>query len=110
MEQAIGGSRWCFGLFQGDPCVRGAKQVGFARVVSDGVTFAWLCDVFVLAEHRGGGLAKWLIEVVTAHAEIAAVSMFVLATRDAHGLYERYGDFEALPQPERWMRRRRART
>jgi GNAT superfamily N-acetyltransferase len=105
--RSIEGSRVCFGLFLGDPRMPGARLVGFARVVSDGVTFAWLCDVFVLSEHRGHGLSKWLIVAIVEHPELAAVSMFVLATRDAHALYDRYGDFEPLQQPERWMRRRR---
>jgi GNAT superfamily N-acetyltransferase len=105
--RSIEGSRVCFGLFLGDPRLAGAEQVGFARVVSDGVTFAWLCDVFVVLEHRGNGLAKWLVAAIVEHPELAAVSMFLLATRDAHSLYDQYGDFETLQQPERWMRRRR---
>jgi GNAT superfamily N-acetyltransferase len=95
----------CFGLYDGDPR-DGGQQVGFARVVTDGATFGWLCDVFVLSSRRGLGLGKWLVEVVVSHPKVAAVRVLMLATRDAHELYRQYGGFEALPTPERWMRRR----
>jgi GNAT superfamily N-acetyltransferase len=88
----------CFGLYHGD------AQAGLARVVSDYATFAWLADVFVLEEHRGQGLAKWLIGNVVAHPELAGVPRFLLATRDAHGLYSQFG-FAPLPTPERMMGR-----
>ncbi len=88
----------CFGLYHGD------AQAGLARVVSDYATFAWLADVFVLEEHRGQGLAKWLIGSVVAHPELAGVPRFLLATRDAHGLYSQFG-FAPLPTPERMMGR-----
>lgn len=107
IARSIEGSWLCIGLYHGDPARPGARQVGFARVVSDGATFGWLCDVFVHADHRGHGLAKWLIAATVARPEVDSLSLFVLATRDAHGLYQRYGEFEPLPQPERWMRRRR---
>jgi GNAT superfamily N-acetyltransferase len=87
-----------FGMYLGD------QQVGLARVITDLATFAYLCDVYVLEEHRGDGLGKWLIDTVTSHPDLANIRMFLLATRDAHGLYQQYG-FEELPQPERWMRR-----
>jgi len=80
-------------------------QVGFARVVTDYATFAWLCDVFVADAHRNRGLSKWLVECVTAHEELRSVARFVLATRDAHELYRRYGRFNALQNPEAWMAR-----
>jgi len=86
----------CFGLFQG------VEQVGFARVISDRATFAYLCDVYVLEEHRGHGLGKWLIEEVIAHPDLAGLRRFVLATRDAHGLYAQYG-FTPLSRPEIFM-------
>ncbi|MFN8444615.1 MAG: GNAT family N-acetyltransferase [Caldilineaceae bacterium] len=89
-----------FGLYCGD------QQVGLARVITDYATFAYLCDVYVLEEHQGHGLGKWLIDTVTSHPDLANIRMFLLATRDAHGLYQQYG-FEELPQPERWMRRLR---
>ena len=87
-----------FGMYLGE------QQVGLARVITDLATFAYLCDVYVLEEHRGEGLGKWLIDTVTNHPDLANIRMFLLATRDAHGLYQQYG-FEELPQPERWMRR-----
>ena len=86
----------CFGLFDGD------KQVGFARVVTDRATFAYLCDVYVLETHRGHGLGKWLIETVMAHPDLQGLRRFQLVTRDAHGLYSRHG-FESPLNPERHM-------
>ena len=87
-----------FGLY------RDGRQIGFARVVTDYTTFAWLADVFVLAEFRGQGLAKWLMEVITTHPELQGLRRWVLATRDAHELYRRFG-FAELAQPGRWMER-----
>ena len=75
----------CFGLFDGD------TQVGFARVVTDRATYAYLCDVYVLETHRGQGLGKWLIETVMAHPDLQGLRRFQLVTRDAHGLYRRHG-------------------
>ena len=89
----------CFGVYDGD------RQVGFARVVTDYVTFAWLCDVFILESHRGRGLGKWLIECVVAHPDLRGFKSFLLATSDAHELYRRYGGFDSLEKPEKWMRR-----
>jgi GNAT superfamily N-acetyltransferase len=80
------------------------RQVGFARVVTDYATFAWLADVFVLEEFRGRGLSKWLLEVVCAHPELQGLRRWLLATKDAHGLYRRYG-FTPLADPELWMER-----
>jgi GNAT superfamily N-acetyltransferase len=74
-----------FGLYAPD-----GEQAGFARVVTDRARFAWLADVFVLPPHRGRGLGFWLVEAVLAHRELVGLS-FVLATADAHGLYERFG-------------------
>jgi GNAT superfamily N-acetyltransferase len=87
-----------FGLFEGD------AQIGFARLVTDRATFAYLADVFVLESHRGRGLSKWLMETVIAHPDVQGLRRWVLATRDAHGLYARYG-FTPLKAPERWMER-----
>ena len=86
----------CFGLFDGD------DQVGFARVVTDRATYAYLCDVYVLEKHRGLGLGKWLIETVMAHPDLQGLRRFQLVTRDAHGLYSRHG-FEAPISPDRHM-------
>ena len=89
----------CFGVYEG------RELVGFARVVTDYVTFAWLCDVFILESHRGQGLGKWLIACVVAHPDLRGLKNLLLATRDAHELYHRYGGFEGLEKPEKWMRR-----
>lgn len=88
----------CFGLYEGD------RQIGFARVVSDCATFAYIGDVFVLDEYRGRGLSKWLMEVIVSHPDLQNLRRWVLATRDAHGLYEKY-DFASLKFPDRWMER-----
>ena len=89
-----------FGLFDG------AAQVGLARVVTDYTTFAYLCDVYVLASHRGRGLGRWLIECVMAHPQLQGLRRFNLVTRDAHGLYAPHG-FRALAKPENHMERRK---
>jgi GNAT superfamily N-acetyltransferase len=86
----------CFGLYQGD------RQVGFARIVTDYANFGWLCDVFVDNELRGQGLGKWLVQTVLNHPDVARIRGLMLATRDAHELYRRYG-FEILTSPERFM-------
>ena len=83
---------------------RGGEMVGFARVVTDYATFAWLADVFVLREHRGRGLSKWLMEVIMSRPELQGFRRWVLATKDAHGLYRQFG-FIDLHRPERWMER-----
>jgi hypothetical protein len=87
----------CFGAYDGD------QQVGFARIVTDYATFAWLCDVFILESHRGYGLSKWLIECIVTHPSLRDLKLFLLATRDAHDLYCKYGGFEELPDPWKWM-------
>ena len=102
VERAIANSM-SFGIYKvsGDD----ARQAGFARVVSDRATFAWICDVFVLPEHRGAGLGKWLMECMTAHPELQGLRRWLLATRDAHGLYKQYG-FEEISDPSNYMIRR----
>jgi GNAT superfamily N-acetyltransferase len=87
----------CFGLYVGH------QQAGFARVVTDYATFAWLCDVFVLESHRGRGLGKALVARAVAHPELQGLKLFLLATRDAHEMYRQYGGFKALPEAEKWM-------
>ena len=81
-----------------------SEQVGFARVVTDYATFAWIADVFVLPEHRGHGLSKRMMEVMLSHPQLQGFRRWVLSTKDAHGLYERFG-FIKLHRPERWMER-----
>ena len=81
-----------------------SQFVGFGRVVTDYATFAWIADVFVMEEHRGRGLSKWLMEVMLAHPQLQGFRRWVLATRDAHDLYARFG-FIPLHRPERWMER-----
>jgi predicted GNAT family acetyltransferase len=80
----------------------GAPQVGFARVVSDFATVAYLGDVFVLESHRGRGLGKLLMECITQHPALQGLRRWILLTRDAHGLYSQYG-FTPLKAPERYM-------
>jgi GNAT superfamily N-acetyltransferase len=80
------------------------EQIGFARVVTDYATFAWLADVFILDEYRGRGLSKWLIEVIVSHQQLQGFRRWVLATKDAHELYRRFG-FAGLKEPARWMER-----
>lgn len=88
----------CFGLFYLD------RQIGFARVISDKATFAYIGDVFVIDEFRGRGLSKWLMETIIGHPELQGLRRWVLATRDAHGLYGQFG-FADLEYPDRWMER-----
>jgi GNAT superfamily N-acetyltransferase len=84
--------------------LHGTTLAGFGRVVTDRATFGYVGDVFVLEGHRGNGLSKWLMECMLAHPELQGLRRWVLLTRDAHGLYRRYG-FEPLARPERYMER-----
>jgi GNAT superfamily N-acetyltransferase len=86
-----------FGLY-----AAGGVQVGFARVVTDGATFAWLCDVYVVPESRGLGLGSWLVRVARDHVQERGVYRILLATADAHEVYAREG-FVPLGSPKRWM-------
>ncbi len=86
----------CFGAFDE------GRQVGFARVVSDRATFAYICDVFALESHRGGGVGKSLMAAITSHPELQGLRRWTLFTRDAHGLYRQFG-FGAAAHPERLM-------
>ena len=79
-------------------------MVAMARIVTDYATFAWLCDVFVREEYRGRGIGKWLMESILAHPELQGLRRWLLATRDAHGLYSQYG-YTSLHYIERWMER-----
>ena len=97
LERAIANSL-CFSLFDGD------AQVGFARVATDRATFAYLADVFVLPTHRGRGLSKLLMETIIAHPDLQGLRRWVLITRDAHGLYARYG-WKPLAKVDGYMER-----
>lgn len=96
-ETAIANSI-CFGVYAD------GRQIGFARVVSDNATFAYVGDVYIIDDYRGRGLSKWLMEVIVAHPDLQGLRRWVLATRDAHGLYEKFG-FHQLVHPDRWMER-----
>jgi GNAT superfamily N-acetyltransferase len=95
VERSLRGSL-VWGVYQG------TRQVGFARVITDKATFAWLCDVFVVEEHQGRGLGPWLMRIIRQHPDLQGLRRFLLATRDAHGLYEKVG-FQRLAAPERFM-------
>ena len=98
-ERAVAGSR-VWGAFD-----RAGEQVGVARLVTDGATFGWLCDVFVAREHRGRGLGAALVAAVLAETEALGLKRVLLATEDAHEVYARHG-FAALSDPTMWMARR----
>ncbi|HSB43056.1 MAG TPA: GNAT family N-acetyltransferase [Methylomirabilota bacterium] len=98
MERSIRHSL-CFGAFDGD------RQVGFARVITDRATFAYVADVFVLASHRGRGVGKQIMECITSHPELQNLRLWTLFTRDAHGLYRQHG-FREARYPDRLMERR----
>jgi GNAT superfamily N-acetyltransferase len=95
VRRSIEGSL-CFGIYEA------GRQVGFARVISDYATFAYLADVFVLESHRGRGLSKQLMAAIMAHPQLQHLRRWLLATRDAHRLYEQFG-FRPLAIPERFM-------
>jgi GNAT superfamily N-acetyltransferase len=95
LARAIGNSL-CFGLYEGE------RQIGLARVITDGATYAYLCDVYVLAEMRGKGLGIWLMECVMAHPDLQGLRRFSLVTRDAHELYRPFG-FTEIARPEAHM-------
>jgi GNAT superfamily N-acetyltransferase len=86
----------CFGLYHFE------EQIGMARVITDHATFAYLCDVFVLEDYRGQGLGKFLVQTVLEYPEFTTLRRFMLATKDAHGLYQQFG-FDNLVYPDRWM-------
>jgi N-acetylglutamate synthase-like GNAT family acetyltransferase len=86
----------CFGIYDKD------KQMGYARMITDKATFAYLADVFIDEKFRGKGLGKWLIKVILAHPDLQGLRRIMLATKDAHKLYEQC-DFTSLNNPERYM-------
>ena len=85
-----------FGVYEGQ------RMAAMARVITDHATLAWLCDVFVHEDYRGRGIGKWLMESIMSHPELKGLRRWLLATRDAHGLYGRYG-FTLLKNSENWM-------
>src|SRR5579871_1788412 len=87
----------CFGIYDSK-----RAQVGFARVVSDFATVAYLGDVFVLQSHRGRGLSKWMMECIIQHPDLQGLRRWILLTQDAHGLYKQFG-FTPVKSPERYM-------
>jgi N-acetylglutamate synthase-like GNAT family acetyltransferase len=95
VRKSIDGSI-CFGIYENE------KQIGFARVVTDKATFGYLADVFIDENYRTKGLSKWLMEIIMAHRELQGLRRWMLGTKDAHGLYEKFG-FEPLENPERIM-------
>ena len=96
VERSLANSR-AYGVYRGS-----GEQVGIARVVTDEVSFAWLCDVYVDPAVRGRGLARWLVATIRDDLEAAGVRRIVLGTRDAHGVYAE-GGFGPLSRPEQWM-------
>ena len=86
----------CFGVYENE------TQIGFARVVTDHAIFAYLADVFILESHQGHGLGKWLVQTILEHPDLQGLRRWILATRDAHGLYAQYG-FTTLENPDRYM-------
>jgi len=97
VQKSIEGS-FCFGVY------KDAKQVGFARVVSDFATYGYLCDVFIDTAYRGLGLSKWLMEEIMNHPRLQGFRVWMLGTKDAHGLYAQFG-FAPHPEPGRIMRK-----
>jgi len=95
VKKSIEGS-CCFGMYDVN------AQIGFARVITDHATFAYLADVFITEDYRGKGLSKWLMEEIIKHPDFQGLRRWMLATRDAHGLYAKFG-FTALDKPERIM-------
>lgn len=92
---AINGSL-CFGVYYRD------EQIGFARVITDEATFAYLADVYILKEHQKKGLSKELMKFIQKHKRLTSLRRFMLATKDAHGLYKQFG-FTPLAEPQRFM-------
>ena len=88
----------CFGIYHGQ------QQIGFARIISDLATFAYLADVFMLQSYRGRKLSRWLMECIVRHPDLQGLRRWMLATRDVHGLYAKFG-FTAVRSPETWMER-----
>ena len=99
VQKSIDGS-FCFGVFVTENSI--TKQIGFARVITDCATFAYLADVFIIETYRGKGLSKWLMKTIMECADLQGMRRWLLATKDAHGLYLQFG-FTAIDKPERIM-------
>jgi len=91
---------YCFGIYHNQ------KQVGFCRVISDSITFSYLADVFVVEEYRGRGLSKWLMKCVMSHPVLGKTESWMLKTKDAHGLYIKYG-FKVVKNSEVIMEKKK---
>lgn len=98
VESAVEGSI-CFGLYDEAAC---GSQIGYARIVTDGATFAWICDVYIEPEYRGKGLSKWMIDCLMTYPVLKNLRRICLATKDAHSLYGKFG-FEVTQTPQNWM-------
>jgi len=94
VERSIRGSL-CFGVYEGD------QQVGFARAITDGATYAYLCDDYILESHRGRGLGKWLMECILSHPDLQGLRRWTVVTRDVR-LYEKVG-FKPLKDPKEYL-------
>jgi N-acetylglutamate synthase-like GNAT family acetyltransferase len=90
----------CFGVYEKQ---NEKKQIGFARVITDKATYGYLADVFILEPYRGIGLSKWMMHEILNHPDLQHFRRWMLATRDAHGLYAQFG-FTPIDNPERFMR------
>jgi GNAT superfamily N-acetyltransferase len=99
VQRSIEGS-YCFGLYATEN--NSLKQIGFARMITDCATFGYLADVFILEPYRGKGLSKWLMKTIMDCADLQGLRRWLLATKDAHGLYVQFG-FSTLDKPERIM-------
>lgn len=95
VQRSVNGSM-CFSVFKNE------QQIGFARMITDKATFGYLADVFIDENYRGQGLSKWLVEVIMNHPDLQGFRRLMLATRDAHELYRKFG-FSALTNTDRWM-------
>lgn len=101
VQKSIDNTALCFGVYKHEV---EKEQVGFARVISDLATFAYLADVFILPKYRQLGLSKWLMNIITSHSELHGLRRFMLATDDAHTLYEQYG-FERVEDASKIMQK-----
>ncbi len=99
VQKSIEGS-FCFGLYVTENSI--TKQIGFARVITDCATFGYLADVFIVETYRGKGLSKWLMKTIMECADLQGLRRWLLATKDAHGLYLKFG-FSVLDKPKRIM-------